>query len=114
MKPIVFQISDLQITYSGDPLRQNFKVISDCKSSVLLNSFVINQLYRSPYTVDSLNASARYDLDGDYTIETLNDHLNIVTLNAGGIYISLIKLLNFKVLIKLVRVTTQWLNFRFS
>ena len=114
MKPIVFQVSDLQICILTDPLRQNFKVITDCKSSVTLNSFVMNQLYRSPYSVDSLNASARYDLEGDYTIETLNDHLNIVTLNAAGIYISLIKLINYNVLVKLVRVLNQWLNFRFS
>ena len=114
MKTIVFHISDLQIHILADPLRQNFEIIPDCKSSVKLNSFVMNQLYRSPYSVDSLNASARYNLDGDYTIETLNDHLNIVTLNAAGIYISLIKLLNFKVLIKLMRVSSQWLNFKFS
>ena len=114
MKPIVFKLSDLQVCILADPLRQNFKVISDCKSSVILNSFVLNQLYISPYSVDSLNASARYNLTGHYTIETLNDHLNIVTLNAAGIYISLIKLLNIKVIIKLIRVSTQWLNFKYS
>jgi hypothetical protein len=110
-KQITFQVKDLNIFLTIDPLRGSVCEIEFSKEAIVINSYVLNQLYRSPYGVDALNASARYDILGVYNIETLNNHLNIATLNTAGIYFNIKKLFKVEVILKLLRVFKQWYNF---
>ena len=110
--PITFYVTDLAEYLHIDPFKGiTERLASPVEDCVVISSYVLGQLYTSPYGVDALNASARYDLKGDLTLSKLNNHLNLVTLNTAGIYLSFRCLMNPLVLKKIFRIFVQWYKY---
>lgn len=117
LQPLTFYVTDLDKHLRIDPwkgLVTHLQPQPPNADVVCIHSYVLQQLYASPYGIDALNASARFDLKATVTLSTLNNHLNVVTVNTAGIYFKITALLRPIVLRKLLRIFIQWYQDRTS
>jgi UDP-MurNAc hydroxylase len=112
LKPIVYYIDDHKKFVKVDILKGTFEVLSSKPSDyVSLYSYALNELYHSQYGVDALLASARLDLHGNYSTSTMNNHLNIQTLNLSGLFLRFNIFFDAYSIKKLYGIFNQWIRY---
>ena len=64
LHPLVFYLDDLSEFIKCDVKKGAIDILNGDYTGphVIINSYVLNQIYLTPYGVDSINASARFDL----------------------------------------------------
>jgi len=112
LKDCNFYIKDTKQFIRVNVLNNKIKEIKLCKNYVELSSCTINNLYKSDFSIDSLIASGCFTLN-NYSINELNDHLNIDNLNQAGIYLKFSTLFNIGIYRKLFGILFQYLRFKF-
>lgn len=108
-----FYIKDHKKFINVNIISGEVKFLKNCKNYIIISSDMLNNLYNSDYSVDSLISSGCFNIH-NYSINNLNSHLNINTLNQAGIFLNFSLFLNLNFYKKIYDIILQHFSFKFS